>query len=99
MKMLLLVFQQSLNQELHKLLDDLDVKAFTPNVFGMEEAGTAFSSLARPGSNSMILAGIEEELVDLVVARLKTFRDQLVQRQQGAKMLMQVFILPCEPVL
>lgn len=99
MKMLLLVFQQSLDQDLQKLLEDLDVKAFTPNVFGMEEAGTAFSSLAWPGSNSMILAGMEEELADLVVARLKTFRDQLVQRQQGAKIPIQVFILPCEPVL
>lgn len=99
MKMLLLVFQRSLGQDLEKLLEDLDVKAFMPKVFGMEEAITAFSSLAWPGSNSIILAETAEELADLVVARLKTFRDQQVQRQQGAKIPMQVFILPCERVL
>ena len=47
----------------------------------------------------MILAAMEEEQADRVVARLKAFRDQLAQRQQGAKIPMRVFILPCERVL
>ena len=101
MKMLLLVFRQSLDQDLQKLLKDLDVKAFTeaPKVFGMGEAGTAFKSFAWPGFNSLILAAMEEEQADRVVARLRAFRDQLAQRQHGAKIPMRVFILPCERVL
>jgi len=101
MKMLLLVYRQSLDHDLQKLLKDLDVKAFTeaPKVFGMGEAGTAFSSFDWPGFNSMILAAMEEKQADLVVARLKAFRDQLAQRQQGAKIPMRVFTLPCERVL
>ena len=101
MKMLLLVFRQSLDQDLQKLLKNLDVKAFTeaPKVFGMGEAGTTFNSFGWPGFNSMILAAMEEEQADRVVARLRAFRDQLAQRQQGAKIPMRVFILPCERVL
>lgn len=101
MKMLLLVFRQSLDQDLQKLLKDLDVKAFTeaPKAFGVGKAGTAFSSFARPGFNSMILAAMEEEQADRVVARLRAFRDQLAQRQQGAKIPMRVFTLPCDRVL
>lgn len=61
MKMLLLAFRQSLEQDLLQLLKKLDVKAFTEalKVFGMGEAGTAYQSLGWPGSNSIILAAME----------------------------------------
>ncbi|TAJ27878.1 MAG: hypothetical protein EPO64_05095 [Nitrospirae bacterium] len=98
MKMLLLVFRQSLEQDLLLLLKELDVKAFTeaPKVFGMGEAGTAYQSLGWPGSNSMILAAMEEEQAERVVQRLKLFREHLAQQQHGAKIPMRLFAIPCE---
>ena len=57
MTMLLLVFRESLDHDLRELQKELEMKVFTeaPKVFGVGDAGTAFSSSAWLGSNSMIL--------------------------------------------
>lgn len=100
MKMLMIVFRQSLEDDLQKLLQSLDVKAFTeaPKVFGIGEAGTALGSMGA-GSNSMILAAMENQQADQVTKQLQTFRDHLLERQHGAKIPMRVFALPCERLL
>ena len=97
MTMLLLIFHQSLDQDLHQLLDKLDVKAFTeaPKILGMGEAGATFNSFDWPGHNSMIIAALEDEQADKVVKRLREFRDDLARRQKGAKIPMRVFAHPC----
>ena len=47
MKMVMVVYRQSLDEDIRHLLKSLDVKAFTesPKVVGIGEAGHAFSSL------------------------------------------------------
>jgi hypothetical protein len=97
MRMLLLVFRQSLDKDLHEMLEELDVKAFTeaPKVFGIGEAGTAFNSMTWPGSNCMILAAMEDEQATPVVERLVEFRDCLAEKQHHAKVPLRVFSLPC----
>lgn len=101
MKMLLLVFRDSLSQEIRQLLNDLDVKAFTeaPKVLGTGEAGAAFDSFDWPGTNSMILSAIEEHQEKRIVEGLKRFRDQLAEQQHGAKIPLRVFVLPCEQMV
>jgi hypothetical protein len=101
MKMLLLVFRHSLEDDILQLLDELDVKAFTeaPKVLGIGEAGSALDSFGWPGHNSMILAAMEEDQAERVVQRLKTFRDHMAQRQHGAKIPMRLFALPCERLI
>jgi hypothetical protein len=101
MTMLLLVYRQSLDQDLQQLLKELDVTSFTqaPKVFGMGEAGTAFSSMAWPGSNCMILAAMEEAQATHVIERLREFRDRLAQTQRKNKVPMRVFALPCERLI
>ena len=97
MTMLLLIFRQSLEQDLHQLLADLEVKAFTqaPKILGMGEAGSTFNSFPWPGHNCMIIAALEDPEADKVVKRLREFRDDLARRQKGAKIPMRVFAFPC----
>jgi nitrogen regulatory protein PII len=101
MKMLLLVFRSSLEEDMLHLLNSLGVKAFTEasKVFGKGETGTAFGSFSWPGSNSLILAALEDDQTDKVVKGLKAFRDRLAGEQHGEKIPIRVFILPCKHVI
>ena len=101
MKMLLLIFRNSLDQDIRHLLKGLDVKAFTeaPKVFGMGDAGHAVNSFHGPGFNSMILAAMEEDQAETVVKELRAFRNHRAQLQDGVKIPMRVFLLPCEQAI
>ena len=101
MKMLLVVFRSSLEEDMLHLFKSLGVKAFTEaaHVFGKGETGSAFGSFSWPGSNSLILVAIEDHQTDAVVKGLKAFRDGLAGKQPGGKIPIRVFLLPCEDVL
>ncbi|MEW6543541.1 MAG: PG0541 family transporter-associated protein [Nitrospirota bacterium] len=101
MKMLMVIYRRSLDQDIRHLLKGLNVRAFTeaPKVLGMGEAGHAFDSLAWPGHNVMILSAMRNEEAEHVVAELKSFRDHLQGLQDGAKVPLRVFTLPCEQVI
>lgn len=101
MKMLLLVFRDSLEEEIHRLLNKLGVQAFTEitKVSGTGEAGAAFHSFTWPGANMMILTALTEDHAERVVEGLKAFRDELAQQQHGSKIPLRVFVLPCEQVV
>jgi hypothetical protein len=98
MKMLMIVFRESLENDIRAILDRYQVSAFTEmlDVVGKGEAGAAFHSLSWPGLNNMILAALPEAQADQVVAALKAFHDVQVQSEKGAKIPMRVFTLPCE---
>ena len=101
MHMLLIVFRSSLEQDILQVLETLQVSGFTdlPRVFGMGEAGSAFSSFTWPGSNSMILAGLEERQARAVVAGLRELRDRSTRAQSGARVPLHVFVLPCDQAI
>ncbi|OLC42728.1 MAG: hypothetical protein AUH74_03735 [Nitrospirae bacterium 13_1_40CM_4_62_6] len=101
MKMLLIVFRDSLEDEIVVLLKEFNVKAFTElhKVGGTGETGDAFHSFASPGVNTMILTALAEDQAERVVKGLKAFRDQLAKQQQGAKIPIRVFVFPCEQVV
>ncbi len=101
MKMLLLIFRESMEREVHDLLQKLNVKAFTetPTVLGAGETGTVLNSFERPGCNSMILAAMEDEKAGRVLERLKAFCEGLTERQHGMKIPLRVFTFPCDSVI
>lgn len=101
MKMLLVIFRESLDEDIRQLLQNLNLKAFTeaPKVFGIGEAGRAAGTLEQPGFNSLILSALEDDQAGKVIASLKTFRDELSRNQHGAKIPLRVFVLPCEQVV
>ena len=97
----LLAFRYSLDEEVPRLLKELDVKSFTevPKVFGMGEAGTAFNSMDWPGSNCIILSTMEDEQATRVAAGLREFRDRLIKRQCNNKIPIRAFAFPCERLI
>lgn len=101
MKMLLVIFRESLDEDIRQLLHDLNLKAFTeaPKVLGIGEAGQAADTFEQPGFNLLILSALEDNQAWHVIAGLKTFRDELSRKQQGAKIPIRVFVLPCEQVV
>ena len=101
MKMLMIVFRQSLEEDIMKLLRELGVKAFTelPSVVGAGETGAAFHTFVSPQANSIVLTALTEGQAEQVVKGLLTFRDTLTDRQHGAYIPLRVFALPCDIVV
>jgi nitrogen regulatory protein PII len=101
MKMLMIVFRESIEEDIKALLRTHNVKGFTEmhDVTGTGEAGPAFHSLSWPAFNDMILAALPDAEADTVVNALKDFRDRQVEKQGGAKIPLRVFALPCEMVV
>jgi hypothetical protein len=98
MKMLVLIFRQSLEPDLMKVLDDLDVKAFTQasTMEGAGDSGTTLHSYGRNGHNSMILAAMDDEKAAMVAKRLKTFFSIAQRHQQSGRTPLRLFAIPCE---
>ncbi|HEX9742763.1 MAG TPA: hypothetical protein VGA17_08245 [Nitrospiraceae bacterium] len=101
MKMLMIVFRQSLEEDIMKLLRELEVKAFTelPSAVGSGKAGAAYQSFASPGANSIVYTALAEDQTERVVKGLRDFRDRLSLQQHGAAIPLRVFTLPCEQVV
>jgi nitrogen regulatory protein PII len=101
MKMLLIVFRDSLEEEIHALLKEHGVKAFTEmhKVAGVGETGRAFHSFTWPGLNGMILTALPDDQVERVVDGLKSYRDERMKAQRGAKFPLRVFAFPCDLVV
>lgn len=101
MKMVMVVYRQSLDQEIRRLIKSLDLEAFTesPKVVGIGEAGHAFSSLTWPGHHAILLSALEDNQAVQVIGALQEFRDHMAQLGGGAKIPMRVFTLPCDRVI
>jgi nitrogen regulatory protein PII len=101
MKMLMIVFRESIEEDIKGLLNKYHVKAFTEmrDVTGMGEAGAALHSFSWPALNNMILTALPDPEAGTVIDALTAFRDRQIQRQGGAKIPLRVFALPCELVV
>lgn len=94
-KMVMLIFRDSLEDDIMSLLKQFGANAFTEvhNVEGLGETGAAFHSFTWPGRNSMILAAMPEDRADRLVKQLRKFRDERVKQQHGLKLPLRVFVL------
>jgi nitrogen regulatory protein PII len=101
MKIVMIVFRASMEEDVLRLLADLGVKAFTdvPKVFGLGESGRAFASFGQPGSNAMILAALDDAEAALLVDGLKEFHRRSARDQHGAKIPLRAFVIPCVQAL
>jgi hypothetical protein len=97
MKMLLIIFRESLEEEILGLLNEHNIRAFTElhKVGGVGETGAAFHAYTLSGVNTIIFTALAEDHADRVLEGLTAFRDQRVQEQYGAKVPLHVFVLPC----
>lgn len=98
MKMLLIVFRQSMVEHIHALLKEYEVSAYTElhNVAGRGETGPTVQFLLSPGGNCIILTAVSEQLAYRLIdgfTRLKA------EQGMGQHDNVHVFVLPCEQVV
>lgn len=101
MKMLLVIYRQSLDEDVRALLHGLKVRAFTeaPKVFGIGDAGQAFDTFEWPGFNSMILSVMDDAQANEVIEAIRSFHARLATNQRSGKIPLRMFVLPCEQVI
>jgi hypothetical protein len=101
MKMLLIVFRESLEEEIHAVLNTHHVKTFTElhKVGGVGETGAAFHSFTWPGVNGLILTALEDDEAEHVAEGFREFREERSHSQHGSKIPLRVFVLPCAQVV
>ena len=98
MKMLLIVFRQSMVEHIHALLKEYEVSAFTElhNVAGRGETGPTVQFLLSPGGNCIILTAVSEQLAYRLIDGFTRFK---AEQGMGQHDTLHVFILPCEQVV
>ena len=99
MKMLILVFRSTLNEQVLRVLDELKLPGYTESteVYGTGSMGRAFDSHAWPGYNSMVFSAVGENDARKVAGALKEFSEMLTA--QGEKVPLRLFAVPCEQLL
>lgn len=101
MKMLVLTFRDSLQEELLSLLTREKIQAFTmiPKVYGLGETGAAAGSLMSHGENSLVLIMLADESAKRMTEAFRSLRAQLSQQQHGAAIPMKLMVMPCEEII
>jgi nitrogen regulatory protein PII len=101
MKMLLIVFRQSMVEHIHALLKEFDVNAFTElhNVAGRGETGPSVQFLLSPGANSMILTAVSEKHAYRLIDAFTRLKAEQGPHQHDNVFPLHVFLLPCEQVV
>lgn len=99
MKMLILVFRSTFNEQVLGVLDELELPGYTESseVYGTGSMGRAFDSHAWPGYNSMVLSAVGEDDARKVARALKELSERLTA--QGEKVPLRMFAVPCEQLI
>jgi hypothetical protein len=101
MKMLVLIYRDSLQEEILSLLKNEKIQAYTmiPKVHGTGETGAAFGSFTSEGENSLALLALDNEPAHRMIEAFQALRTRLSQYQQGAAIPMKLMVMPCEEII
>ncbi|MBI3357376.1 MAG: hypothetical protein HY038_11520 [Nitrospirae bacterium] len=101
MKMLLIVFRESVVQHVHALLKEYDVNAFTElhNVAGKGETGSTSQFFLSPSTNRMILTAVPEQVAYRLIEGFTRFKAEQEMGKGDNAIPLHVFALPCEQVV
>lgn len=101
MKMLMIVFRESMAEQIHALLKENQVTAYTElhNVSGKGETGSTLHFSLSTGANRVILAAIPEQAAYRVIDELTRYRMDHMRQQGEGTFPLHVFVLPCEQVV
>lgn len=101
MKMVVIVYRDSLTEEIHQLLKTQKVNAFTeiPSVQGTGETGTVLGMHYWPGHNSILFAAMPDAHAQRLTAEFAAYRTRLQEAQHGAEIPMKLFVLPVEQTM
>jgi hypothetical protein len=95
LKMLLIAFHQSIVEHSHALMKEYEVSAFTElhNVAGRGETGPTVQFFLSPGSNSMFLTAVSEQLAYRLIDGFTRFN---AAQEIGRHDNVYQFVLPSE---
>jgi nitrogen regulatory protein PII len=101
MRMVLIIFRETIAPAIHELLKHHGVTAFTElhNVSGRGLTGPTVQFSLSADSNRLILAAVPEDTAHRLITGLTHFRAEYVKQHGGHAVPLHVFILPCEQVL
>ena len=100
-KLILIVFRDSLTDELHALLKRCHIVAYTEltEAQGSGASGKALGTYLQPGHNSLLLTVVSEEQAKVLMDGFVITRDKLQETQRGAEIPMKLFVLPVEQAI
>ena len=98
MKMLVIVFRESLVESVHTLLKEYDVSAFSElhNVTGKGVTGSTSQFFLAPTTNRMILAAVPDQLAYRLIDAFTRFRLEQEAAKGDSIFPLHVFVMPCE---
>ncbi len=101
MQMLMLAYRSSLQEQVHDLLRESGVEAFTQveETVGYGVTGPAEGLAFYPGTNSLIFVALEEDAGDRVTKALKNWCQQKEEHPGWQKPSIRVFSWSCEQIL
>jgi hypothetical protein len=101
MKMLVLIYRDSLQEKILSLLKNEKIQAYTmiPKVHGTGATGAAFGSFMSQGGNSLALLALDNEPAHRMIEAFQALRTRLSQYQQGAAVPMRLMVMPCEEII
>ncbi|MDH4187050.1 MAG: hypothetical protein OEV08_08630 [Nitrospira sp.] len=101
MKMLILTYRDSLQEEVLSFFTQEKIQAYTiiPKVHGLGQTGAAVGSLMSHGENSLVLVALADEPAQQVIAAFRTLRARLTQQQHGAGIPLKLMVMPCEEII
>ena len=101
MKMVMIVFRDSLKDEVLTLLQAREIKAYTllSEVTGMGQSGVARGNVTSLGFNSLVLVALPDQHADQVIGDLKVFHDGLAEEHPSGKAPVHAFVFPCTQVV
>lgn len=101
MKMLIMTFRDSLEEEVLTFLSDNKIHAYTyiPKVHGTGTTGAAFGRFLTHGENGLILTTLSDEDAHRMTEAFRSFRARLSERQQHAVIPARLMVVPCEEII
>ena len=101
MRMLFIVFRESMVEQVHALLKAYEITAFTElqNVGGKGETGPTLHFSLSTGANRIILVAVPEQVAYRLIEGFTRFRAEHVTGQGDKTLPLHVFVLPCEQVV
>lgn len=101
MRMVLIIFRETMTAEIHDLLKQHGVTAFTElhNVSGRGLTGPTVQFSLSADSNRLILAAVAEDIAHRLITGLTHFRGEYIKQHGNLAVPLHVFILPCEQAI
>ena len=98
MKMLVIVFRESLIEQVHTLLNEYEVTSYSElhNVTGKGATGLTTQFFLAPTTNRMILAAVPDHSAYRLIDGFARFRLAQEAAQGDTIFPLHVFVLPCE---